>query len=360
MKILFPDASIPSIVNVANCIKFSNKSISLYALNTLQGKNEAEYSSHIDTVITIKADTEAAHLSALINTIEQHKIDLVLPTAVKDISFVSKHINKISQYTKVVNLPDIELLEKVDDKWLFARLMMKHEIAHPHSQLLSEVEANKATFPLLVKPRIGTGGANIEVLNNINEFNQYIKNKAHQLEEIIAQEYIPGYDIDASVLCDNGEVKTFTIQRNKICKRNPFQPPRAIEFIKDEQAEKLFTKMLQTINFNGVCHIDMRMNEKTGEMKIIEINPRYWASLYGSIAAGVDFPMKAIELAQTGNTSKSDYKTITFTRLSYWFKNIFKKDIHLRNTNFKFLMRDIKPTLQRKFNLWFKKKPKAA
>ena len=42
--------------------------------------------------------------------------------------------------------------------------------------------------------------------------------------------------------------------------------------------------------WNGVAHIDMRIDAEDGEVKIFELNSRFWGSILGSLRAGVNFP----------------------------------------------------------------------
>lgn len=48
--------------------------------------------------------------------------------------------------------------------------------------------------------------------------------------------------------------------------------------------------LIRALKWNGVCMVEYRWDEKTGEFWFMEINGRFWGSLPLAIAAGVDFP----------------------------------------------------------------------
>jgi len=56
--------------------------------------------------------------------------------------------------------------------------------------------------------------------------------------------------------------------------------------------------MMKELNWNGVACVDMRRDEKTRKVFILEINGRFWASVLPSfVKAGVNFPMVLLKLS---------------------------------------------------------------
>jgi len=48
--------------------------------------------------------------------------------------------------------------------------------------------------------------------------------------------------------------------------------------------------LLKEMNWQGVAMVEFKLNQESGEAKLIEVNGRFWDSLALAINAGIDFP----------------------------------------------------------------------
>jgi D-aspartate ligase len=55
--------------------------------------------------------------------------------------------------------------------------------------------------------------------------------------------------------------------------------------------------LIRTIGYSGIAHIDMRQDAADGRFTVVDFNPRFWASLFSSTCAGVNFPYLWCQLA---------------------------------------------------------------
>ncbi len=127
----------------------------------------------------------------------------------------------------------------------------------------------------------------------------------------IAQRFVPGFDIDCSVLCREGEVLAHTIQRGIIPRRKPFAPPAGIAFIAHAGVLSVTRRLMRALRWRGVAHVDLRCDPE-GRVFVIEVNPRYWGSLLGSLAAGVNFPYLACLSALGQTFAPPDYRPVRY------------------------------------------------
>ncbi len=56
-------------------------------------------------------------------------------------------------------------------------------------------------------------------------------------------------------------------------------------------------KILKSVGFYGIAEMEFIIDEKDKQPKIFEINPRFYRSIQGAIAAGVDFPHALYRMA---------------------------------------------------------------
>jgi predicted ATP-grasp superfamily ATP-dependent carboligase len=55
--------------------------------------------------------------------------------------------------------------------------------------------------------------------------------------------------------------------------------------------------LLDALGWNGVAMVEFKIDERTGQAAVMEINPRFWGSLQLAIDAGVNFPRLLVEAA---------------------------------------------------------------
>jgi hypothetical protein len=65
----------------------------------------------------------------------------------------------------------------------------------------------------------------------------------------------------------------------------------------DERLREHGLTLLRALGWHGVAMAEFKRDDRDGEYKLIEINPKFWGSLDLSVAAGVDFPWLAVRLA---------------------------------------------------------------
>ena len=124
-----------------------------------------------------------------------------------------------------------------------------------------------------------------------------------------------------------------------------------IDFINDIKTYNLVCTVAEKLNWSGIAHIDLRFDLQDEKVKLIEINPRYWGSLMGSLTAGVNFPYIAAVAALKGESIKSEPKAIRYVQgtlaLKSLIKNVLPWNLKNRNveTSIKFILQDPLPNI---------------
>lgn len=191
-------------------------------------------------------------------------------------------------------IPSLVQFDAAHDKWQLARLLSAHRLPHPATHLTGSDDAAAAAetmrFPVLIKPRRGGNGIGITRLHSADALLRHVERHPSASATTIVQEEIPGRDIDCSVLCKEGEVLAHTIQRALSHAPDRFQPSSGVEFVAHDEVLRVVTRLMAVLRWNGVAHVDLREHAATGRVDVIEVNPRFWGSLLGSLHAGVNFP----------------------------------------------------------------------
>src|SRR3989304_3891130 len=109
-------------------------------------------------------------------------------------------------------------------------------------------------------------------MNGLDELRAHVESNApYSHPPLILQEFIPGKDIDLSVLAVGGRVVASAVQQ--------WPDSGMLEFCEHPEVEELGRKVVSLFNYDGVAHFDMRIDERTGRVLVLECNPRFWYTM---------------------------------------------------------------------------------
>ena len=302
MNVLILDAESRHTLNVMHCFA-RTEDVKIYAVST-DRLAYCRFSRYCKKFIvhdfTKKSDAFFRFVKELVR---RHQIDFVFPVDASTIALLSENVERFKTICNVPLTPNFELIGKIADKWSFYEMMRGWGLPTP---LTARIEKwREIPLPLIFKPRNGEGGEGIFLINTKNEVHSEIDDKNY-----IVQEYIEGYDIDCSFLSDNGELLAYTIQKPIKSQKDElnFVPSKDIGFCHEERIAKIIKKLIKKSGWSGVAHADLRYCNKRDKFLLIEVNPRYWSSLLGSLEAGVNFPVLSLYAAK----AKNDYSEIFY------------------------------------------------
>lgn len=356
-NILIPDGSSTWAMSVVNCLSHINN----YKLFILSDKKRTatKFSRYTSYYRYYKRTTDEAWIQILNTEIEANKISVIVPIAEEEIRFFIKYADKISTSAKLIPLPKANSFETAIDKLKLSEFLKQQQLPHPKSgffdstQSSFEEQLQAFELPILVKPLHDKGGDGILKFASEKKFKRYLRHKT-----LFVQEYISGYDIDCSVLCLNGEVLTYTIQKGNLLGHSPYAPQLGLEFLQNEAVINVVKQLMAKLNWSGIAHIDLRYDQQANNYKVIEINARFWGSVEASKVAGTNFPQLVIEMALGKSVSYQPYAHIKYLRFKGFLKSVKRQPSLLMNINFilnfteaKSVLKDPLPTMY-KFREW--------
>jgi predicted ATP-grasp superfamily ATP-dependent carboligase len=203
-------------------------------------------------------------------------------------------------------MTDSERFEELYDKASFAAILEQHSLPHPETKTirsLEELDALEIPFPAIVKPTQGEGGAGITTVASREALREDLASRGDLgLQPVVVQAFVPGHDIDLSLLAEKGRIVAWTIQRRR--------EDGAMEFVDRPDVFGLCRELVDWTGYNGVVHIDLRIDERDESVVFIEANPRFWGSLCYSTWVGVDFLDLGLRLAE-GESAPNAFVPVT-------------------------------------------------
>jgi predicted ATP-grasp superfamily ATP-dependent carboligase len=70
------------------------------------------------------------------------------------------------------------------------------------------------------------------------------------------------------------------------------------ESIYDPKVKEYGLKLLDKLEWHGVANIEFKLDKRDSQFKLMELNPKFWASVEVAIQSGVDFPYLLCEMAE--------------------------------------------------------------
>jgi len=301
VSVLIPDGEYIFALSVLRCLGNARHHVSVCSTDTWAPVRFSRFTDrffHIDPKLS-----DAAFLDALLDVIKKSKADVLLPVGQMMLRFMLPHQETLRTAIAIAPIPSPPAFEAAKDKWVLAQFCQERGLSHPqtiHFDDAPRFEERLASlrFPALLKPARASYGRDIKYFKTADALLNAVSASPPK-RECIVQSFVPGYDIDFNVLGVDGVVSAYTIQRGIVEGHGRFKPPVGIDFVENEAIRAEAQRALTALRWSGVAHIDMRYDPVEGRAWIIEINPRFWASLLGSLVAGVNFPHLAC-IAATG------------------------------------------------------------
>ena len=365
-SVLIPDGEAPVLMMVLNCLS-EIKGLKIHLMSEVEDV-PMKHSKSVHTFSFYpKSDSKTDLIKNINYEVEKHNIDLILPIFEHSIRTILKHKDLLSSKEKLVLLPTYNNFKIANNKGLLNNHLKENNLPFPKSQIIKkglEFDINKIDYPVLAKPTEGIGGGvNIYVFEEKSELVDFLNSDKFDCTYLL-QDYVEGYDVDCSVLCKNGEILTYTIQKPNLFGSSKFAPQLAFEFIEGDLLLDGVKKLMKSLDWSGVAHLDMRYDKNTNDYKVIEVNPRYWGSVEASVSTGVNFPYQHCIASSPYKFEKPEYRLVKFMLLKGLIKTIkrdksylLKLNFMFKNTPLKYMLKDPKPTLYR-FSRFFMRKIK--
>ena len=160
----------------------------------------------------------------------------------------------------------------------------------PETALLdAEGCARPWTFPVIVKPRRGAGSRGVRIVKD----RQALTAQGIDPTQII-QEFLPGQEYSVDVIADREGHVVAAVPRTRT--RVDSGVSIAGLTLHDPELEAVASAVATAIGLIGVANVQLR-RDVNGLPALLEVNPRFAGAMPLTIAAGVDLPSLALDLA---------------------------------------------------------------
>jgi len=243
--------------------------------------------------------------------VQRKRIDVLMPVTYVTTHAVCANRAPLSGYCRLA-VPSLEAFELVTNK---ARLVEHAASCHvpiPRTHIvdgraqLREV-IDRVSYPAVVKPthsRINTRAGwmlgTAQYADSREELERLFDTHAYlATHPALIQERIVGPGVGMFALFDHGTLVA-EFSHRRLREKPPAGGASVLSESRpvDPRLRDFAVRMLGPIGWHGVAMMEYKQDRRTGECVLMEVNGRFWGSLELAVAAGVDFPFLAFQLAQ--------------------------------------------------------------
>jgi predicted ATP-grasp superfamily ATP-dependent carboligase len=282
----------------------------------------------------VKTTGKRAFVDEILTILRGNDYDMLLPVGLPQVVWLAERADEIRQLTRLP-LADVEKIKLFENKQATYNLAVKLNIPtpltfFPKDRSDADICAAQLKPPIVVKHCTKSGNEWLKYAQTAEEAVRFyekmrllelkIKNSKLRISEsdendvytegsletsnlklqtdqtIMLQEYLSGGGYGFFGLYDKGvfkqgfahkRIREFPVSGGASC---------CAKSIDNEQLMNFGKRILEAIDWHGLAMVEFKMDEN-GQPRLLEVNPKLWGSFDLSVASGVPFPQKWVQLA---------------------------------------------------------------
>jgi carbamoyl-phosphate synthase large subunit len=229
---------------------------------------------------------DPAYVPFLLDLVREHDVGAVVPMTDLDIHVLAAARPELPAFT-----PDADVCEAMFDKFLCHEKLLEHGLPSPPTVLPgTEPEG----FPVMVKPRQGSGARSIHPAADREEMEFFVR---YVKEPVMVQRLMGGHEFSIDVLCDLDGRCLNAIPRTMLESRGGESIKGQV--IHDEELIDLGRRVAETFGFRGPGTIQVFRDPEWG-IGVTDVNPRFGgafpAPMYAALP-GRTYPELIVRMA---------------------------------------------------------------
>lgn len=162
------------------------------------------------------------------------------------------------------------------------------QVPVPRTERLDrETRVASWTYPVVVKPRTGSGSRNVSVVESADALA-----RMDTSGDFLVQEYLPGAEYSVDVLADAAGRVVASVPR--VRERVDSGVSVAGRTVHDDELERLAAAVAVATGLTYVANVQFR-RDAAARPALLEVNPRFPGTMPLTVASGVDMPRMALD-----------------------------------------------------------------
>lgn len=244
----------------------------------------------------------------LLELARRERADVVVPTVDSELLPVSELREEFAAAGAAVVVASPDTLRTCLDKWVLHQAC-EGEVRVPASAILdADFDPASVTFPVIVKPRTGSGSRGIHLVRDAAALAAIDPDGTN-----LVQEHLPGeeFSLDVIARADGRVIGVVPRERLKVDSGIAITG----RTIRDEVLEAYGKRVAELIGLTTVANVQVK-RAADGTWALLEVNARFPGTMPLTIAAGIDMPRLAVReaLGETLPDGPLDFEEIGMVR----------------------------------------------
>lgn len=259
-----------------------------------------------DVKIQVPSVYDPMYIDKILQICKEYNVRAVICLNDLELPIIAANKKKFEDLGVVALVADSSVIEMCFDKYQTAKFIESIGLRSPktyvnYKQAISAIQQGDLQFPLVLKPRWGSGSIGIEFVNSLQDLketydilNKKIKKTilskvSEGSEVILIQEMIEGQEYGVDIMNDlNGKNRGVSVKKKIAMRAGETDKAQTTDNSDIRRIGKILGEKLKHIG-----NLDADIFERDGQYFILELNPRFGGGFPFSYEAGVNFP-KAI------------------------------------------------------------------
>ncbi|MGO8882986.1 MAG: ATP-grasp domain-containing protein [Streptosporangiaceae bacterium] len=255
----------------------------------------------------LPAGRSPAFVTVLLERCLDLAVDIVVPTVDAELRPLAAARSVLARAGVALMLAPRRSLELTLDKLALARHCADIVRVPRTERLTGDLDPDSWTYPVIVKPRTGSGSAGISLVGSAAELAGL-----HRSADCIVQDCLPGAEYSIDVLADRDGRVVSAVPRLRAKVDSGISV--AGQTIRDPELIRFGTEVVRATGLTYIANVQCR-RDREDRPALLEVNPRAPGSLPLTIASGVDMPRMALDsLRGQALPARADFREVAMVR----------------------------------------------
>ena len=261
-----------------------------------------------DIKVPVPAVYSHDYVDQIIDICKKHNINAIISLNDLELPILAANKKRFVGIGVIPIVSDMEVIDICFDKLKTANYIESIGLLSPktfvnYKDAVVAIKNGILSFPLILKPRWGSGSIGIEMVNSLEELEEIYSLLLKKIkksilataslgdEYIIIQEKIDGQEYGMDVMNDlNGKTRGVSVKKKLAMRAGETDKAQTVE---NTDIRAIGQKLGE--NLRHIGNLDVDIFESNGKYYVLELNPRFGGGFPFSYESGVNFPKAIIE-----------------------------------------------------------------